>query len=323
MLKKEIKFSIIIPCYNVEKYIERTILSVLNQSYKNFEILLINDGSNDNTLNIIENFQKKDLRIKIFSQENKGVSATRNKGVKESKGEYILFLDGDDLIENNLLEEARVKIIENNVEVFSFGYEVYWLKRKKIYRNMNLRKKILSSHSFLKLFLQHRINQSICSFIVKKDLIKDLDFKENLTTGEDLDFQLRLLLKKFNIYYDDYPYFKYIKRENSATTKKGIPLKNLDTLEELENLRRAFLEKQIIDFNNYHIIRFFNIIRGIAKNGIENNEILRAEDILKKHDYILNELKFKNNKIVIKLCVLTIIYKINKKFLMQLFKFCG
>ena len=187
---------------------------------------------------------------------------------------------------------------------------------------MNLRKKILSSHSFLKLFLQHRINQSICSFIVKKDLIKDLDFKENLTTGEDLDFQLRLLLKKFNIYYDDYPYFKYLKRENSATTQKNkISFKSLNTLEELENLRDIFLKEKIIEFKEYHIIRFFYILRGIGKKGIEDNDIKKLKKFLEKYEYILRDVKF--NMRPIKIHILVVIYKINLQLLLIILKFLG
>ena len=99
------KFSVIIPCYNVEKYIENTVKTVLNQTYKDFEIILIDDGSNDSTLAILNNLKETDDKIKVFTQPNKGVSYTRNRGIDIAKGEYIYFLDADD----------EIKIIMNQI----------------------------------------------------------------------------------------------------------------------------------------------------------------------------------------------------------------
>ncbi len=105
--------SVIIPVYNSEKYIHETIQSVLNQTYKNFELIIVNDGSTDNSLSIIENSQKKDNRIKILNKINSGVSETRNFGLNIAKGEYVAFLDSDDVwLPNNL--ELKVNCINQN-----------------------------------------------------------------------------------------------------------------------------------------------------------------------------------------------------------------
>ena len=96
--------SIIIPCYNAEKYLHECLNSVLSQSYENWECLLINDGSKDKTFQILEEFSKVDNRFFVFSQENKGLSATRNVGVHNAKGDYLLFLDSDDLLTKNSLQ---------------------------------------------------------------------------------------------------------------------------------------------------------------------------------------------------------------------------
>ena len=94
-----VKFSIIIPVYNLEDYLYRCLYSVLNQDYNDFEIILINDGSDDNSLNIIEEFKNQYCsKIKVISQVNQGVSSARNKGLQEAEGEYIIFIDGDDYI---------------------------------------------------------------------------------------------------------------------------------------------------------------------------------------------------------------------------------
>ena len=99
------KISIIVPIYNSEKYLDECLLSIQNQSYTNFEVLLINDGSTDNSNFICEKFVSQDVRFRHFSQENKGVSSARNYGLKEASGEFITFIDSDDYVEANHLEE--------------------------------------------------------------------------------------------------------------------------------------------------------------------------------------------------------------------------
>ena len=103
--------SVIIPIYNTEKYIKRAVDSVLSQTYQNFEILLINDGSSDGSSGICENLSNQDKRIRYFYQKNQGVSVARNLGLKKAKGDYIFFLDSDDEWKNNLVEKAT-KIVK-------------------------------------------------------------------------------------------------------------------------------------------------------------------------------------------------------------------
>lgn len=105
--------SIIVPCYNVEKYVEECIDSVLVQDYENWECLLINDGSKDKTLDIIKSFESREIRILVFTQENLGLSATRNKGIYNAKGEFLFFLDSDDVLSNDAIS-TLVSSFENN-----------------------------------------------------------------------------------------------------------------------------------------------------------------------------------------------------------------
>lgn len=101
----EIKVSVIIPVYNVEKYLERCLTSVCNQTFKEIEIICINDGSNDNSLEILENYQHIDPRIVIIDKKNEGLSKTRNLGIKQARGDYLTFVDSDDWIEESMIEE--------------------------------------------------------------------------------------------------------------------------------------------------------------------------------------------------------------------------
>ena len=108
--------SIIIPAYNAEKYLESTIQSVINQTYTDWELIIINDGSNDGTLELISNFKDRDSRIKVFSYENAGVAHSRNRGIAKARGEYIAFLDADDLWTPNKLE-MQLEALQNNLDV--------------------------------------------------------------------------------------------------------------------------------------------------------------------------------------------------------------
>ena len=135
---EKFELSIIIPCYNVEKYIDECINSVLEQDVNSYEILLINDGSTDNTLNILESY-RKNSKIKVINQQNGGLSKARNIGLLNAKGEYILFLDSDDFIEKKSLNKILEFIKKNSLDILAFNFFIYYdslnlycEKRKKI-----------------------------------------------------------------------------------------------------------------------------------------------------------------------------------------------
>ena len=110
--------SVIVPIYNAEKYLKRCIESIISQTYKNMEIILINDGSKDNSKKICNEFLKKDCRIKLINKENEGVSAARNYGINAAIGKYISFVDADDWLEKNLLLEMYNKLKEKDIKFF-------------------------------------------------------------------------------------------------------------------------------------------------------------------------------------------------------------
>ena len=109
--------SIVIPIYNASKYLEKCINSVINQTYKNLEIILVNDGSIDNSLDICNDFKDKDNRIKVISKKNEGVSKTRNIGIDKCKGKYLMFLDSDDYIDEIYVEKMYTYLTKNNLSM--------------------------------------------------------------------------------------------------------------------------------------------------------------------------------------------------------------
>lgn len=187
--------SIIVPVYNAEKTIKKCVDSVLNQTYKNFELILINDGSKDNSLNILKEYETLDERILVISQENSGVSVTRNKGINEAKGEYIVFVDSDDYIEENALE-ILVNEIESNDKLDLVISGFYIVK--------NNNDKFINTISENKTFdnLDFLLNEKLFKFIstpwgkvYKSEIIKNnnIQFDKNLSLGEDTIFVLEYL----------------------------------------------------------------------------------------------------------------------------------
>ena len=124
--------SVIVPVYNSEKYLKECINSILHQTYENIEIIIINDGSTDNSLLISQELQKEDKRIKIINQKNSGVSYSRNKGIQEATGEYIMFVDSDDFIVQNYIELMYKEITKNNYDACISGMTFCDKNRKKI-----------------------------------------------------------------------------------------------------------------------------------------------------------------------------------------------
>ena len=119
-----IKVSVIMPVYNSERYIEMAVNSVLEQDLNEIELILVNDGSKDNSGGICDALSKRDKRVKVIHQENQGISAARNRGIKEAEGEYIAFIDNDDTYQEGMLKKIYEYAKSNNAEVVKYGYRV-------------------------------------------------------------------------------------------------------------------------------------------------------------------------------------------------------
>lgn len=192
------KISVVIPVYNAEKYIGRCIDSVLNQSYHNLDIIIINDGSTDISGEICEDYAKKDMRITVVHQINAGVSSARNVGIENAKGEYICFIDSDDWVESTYIEDFFYNNL-NEVDLCIQGYVVDY-ESKKPSRNVKfLKSEVCFGKDIYRVFKYaeiNYINNSPCWKLFKVGIIKenDLLFDENISYGEDHLFVLNYFL---------------------------------------------------------------------------------------------------------------------------------
>lgn len=209
--------SIIIPAYNCEKYIDECIKSIIKQKKDFIEIIIINDGSTDRTLEKCEEFSKKFQNVKVINQENKGVSYTRNIGVRNSNGKYIMFLDSDDHLEENSLENIQ-ELLSDNIDVLRYSYVI---KNKNKYKKIIFKEEEFnlynSSKDFFKIFFQKTNQNMIWAQVIRKDLLKNISFNQDIFYGEDLLFNYQLYSKCKYIKYTDKILYIYKENADSIT----------------------------------------------------------------------------------------------------------
>lgn len=222
--------SIVVPVYNVEKFIEECLNSVLAQTYQSYEIVLVNDGSTDNSLEICCKFQKQDSRVKVFSKVNGGLSSARNYGITKSTGEYIIFLDPDDYWINPTALEQLVKVANETKcdvvrgefkEVDQRGEDL--LVRKIPKRLYKISGKICSSIEFLHGPIS--TGNFVWLFLIKKKTLDECIFNEEQKYQEDIEFNIRYFAVARRCVYIPLIFYAYRKRDNSLTSTLSI--KNL------------------------------------------------------------------------------------------------
>lgn len=293
------KLSIIVPVYNGEKYIRKCIDSILNQSFKDMEIIVINDGSTDTTEEILKTYLEKDKRIKLINNKNSGPAAARNKGIKAARGNYIGFVDSDDYIELTMYEKLYEAAEKSNVEVIMCGYrdinsfnntsEIIKsnLEAYKVYYKEAIRTIIIRSFTEYKNYGYF----SLCNKIYSKELLKNnnlyLDEKRN--HGEDWWFNINVFLKLNSVVDIGEPLYNYVHinsqslmckyREDQFDLFLDGRYKVIDTIpKELIN-EEALNENFILEFSSY-IIRTFKEVKDKKKRRSLIDKVLSNKEVI-------------------------------------------
>lgn len=235
MINKNPIISIIVPVYNIEKYIENCIKSIIDQTYKNLEIILINDGSTDNSSNICDIWKKKDKRIQVIHQENQGLSAARNAGIKKANGEYILFVDGDDIIADTMIQFLVETIQKSGSDCAFCQYEMIQETENKVKESTFESKsiKVVRTQESLVRLLNHIDVSVVWNGLYKADLIKDLKFMVG-KKNEDTAWRYLAVDRCKTIAYIPNKLYGYRMRSGSLMHQK-FSLKDFDDLEAVVN----------------------------------------------------------------------------------------
>lgn len=289
------KVSVIVPVYNVEEYIDKCLDTLTNQTFKDYELIVINDGSSDNSESIILDYQKKYPKlIKYYKKENGGLSSARNYGIEKSTGEYLMFIDSDDYVSNDMVEKLYNKIDKEQSDMVICNYYRVTCKGKFI-KNYNINPGTTNIKSNPEIILN---KQAAWNKIYKKELFSQNKFDEG-KYYEDLRLIPKLYLECKKIaFIDDFCYY-YIERDNSIM--KDINLeKNYEIVEAIDSLITYYKShnkyeryKEEIEFmmlDNIMVSTFDRII--CSTDNIKNN--------LKRYwDFIDNNFpNYKKNKYI-------------------------
>lgn len=215
--------SIIIPVYNVEKLLPKCINSVLNQTYSNIEIILVDDGSTDASGSICDEYLKKDNRINVFHKKNGGLSSARNYGIRNSSGNYLFFLDSDDFVDQNIIEKLLKSMIEHHSSISMSNRINYYDNGKQYIRfyNNNDIKVFNKEEAIEEMNLYNYFDMSSCGKIFKKSLFDNIAFPEGKLC-EDYYIMYRILDKCDNVVYVPNVYYYYYQRSGSISKNPKI-----------------------------------------------------------------------------------------------------
>jgi len=258
---KKVLVSIIVPFYNVEDYIEKTLLSFENQTFKNFEVILIDDGSTDKSRQVVAKYLPKcSFKSKLISQKNSGVSVARNKGLTQVSGEYFVFVDSDDILSPFYINKMYNHLKKNDALMTICGFK-FFKEDKLIKKNTTATKEaeLLGSLDLLEKNLWGTIKIPIGSFMIKGELLQKYNiwFADGYQYDEDIHFVWRVLAHVDNVVFDRTPLFYYRLRSGSVMAKfnehrlKGIILMH-DLEEYFQRNRKDFSGK----FNKYGVARW-------------------------------------------------------------------
>lgn len=292
--------SIVVPIYNAEKYINECILSVLAQSYIDWELLLADDGSADASLNICNTYATIDSRIRVFSKRNTGVSNTRNICIDNARGKYLIFLDADDYwIDKSMLETFVDFAENNNVDLLRGDYvtitENGRVLSPKYIRPYSLSHKVISPIDFVEEIIHGEYFTPLTLF--RKDVIGDLRFNEQRAFLEDMEFYSRLMIKGCSCAYLPLSFYAYRKHSQSATSQ--ISLRNVtDSFSMSEVFYHCSKKAQLDGLKDYYeyssVMMYYWTIESLVQGDNivfykNNREVINLKGIQAKVAQIAKE----------------------------------
>lgn len=297
------KISVIIPVFNVEKYLKQCVDSVLNQSYKNFEIILVDDGSTDSSGQMCDEFSQKDERICVVHKENGGLSDARNVGISVASGDYMMFLDSDDYWDTKKCLEIVVSKLEQTiVDMLTFRYKKYIESEKKYIDCLpsldeNEVSGIVSKNEILTCLLKNGLYiSSACNKVLRTKFVKEnnLYFRKGITS-EDIDWCARCMLYAQNIVYSNID--SYVYRQREASISHSLGYKNIYDLKNniIECVKLGQnIEKKDPFYNIYYTFVAYQYgVFLLSNNLVRDADVTGLVEEMRQYRWLL---KFHANK---------------------------
>ncbi|WBW98616.1 glycosyltransferase family 2 protein [Oceanirhabdus sp. W0125-5] len=276
------EISIVVPVYNVERYLRKCISSILEQSFKDFELILVDDGSTDNSGRICDEYKEKDSRIKVIHQENSGLSAARNIGIQTSEGKYITFIDSDDFIHPNMLEVLYNNLHTNKADISICDYNIVYEDKEVTKEFSNNNTKVYSNIEAVKKIVEKSKASMIvaCGKLYRRNLFCDIRYPVG-KYHEDEFVTYKLLYKSTKVVVTDAKLYYYLQRSNSITGST-YSIKRLEKLEALEEGIKFFKNEENNELTYLAEFRYlFNIQIAYYRVKYEMNYNKEIMDKLK------------------------------------------
>lgn len=327
-MKKDVLLTVVIPVYNVEKYLKRCVESVLVQEWHNYDILLVDDGSTDSSPQICDLYAEKYEMIRVIHKENKGLSDTRNRGIEEASGEYVYFPDSDDWLEPNTFSELSDVIEELTYDIISFNREFVTSEEDKLISAKSRIQKLSGKQALLEMLNQGDVTGFANDKIYRKKLFLDNDIEFPVGKYyEDLGTNYKLFLKATKVYVTNQKYYHYLITNPDSITQSWNEQKLQDMFGFYREIyyspliREKFEELEIEILQAFYINGLIHILSSLYKSNISAQYSDIEKDI--KQEIVKNSLgvtKLLNqpNKIkylLYKLGLLKILFETQSKLL--------
>ena len=290
-------FSIIVPVYNTEKYLSKCIESIISQTFSDFELILVNDGSTDSSGNICDDYAKQDSRIKVLHSENKGVTHARKLGVNQAKGDFVLLIDSDDTFVNNFLEEIKKDIeLYPSVEVFIYNMN-YVYSTKTVTSELSVLPGLYENKS-MEIVRQNivydtnkpwpnfgSITYSVCAKAVRKSLFISCqnEVDDQTSIGEDMLVTVKLIKRASSIFVSEFAGYNYFINSGSVTHTF-----NVGQLPKIENAIKL-LYQEVEDKNKAYVFALTNLLLQLSSCGSKSThkEFKKYMKLIKKEHQLM------------------------------------
>ena len=300
--------SVIIPVYNKEKYIKETIISIINQTYSNLEIIIVNDGSTDTSKDICVQFQKKDNRIKLINTDNHGAGHARNIGINTAKGKYISFIDADDYIDKDYYNILYNMIAKYEADIAECKYIRVKQNEKNIQNKKEDNIKLFTNIQKLEILYGDDVHEYVnsvimCNKLFKKELFKNTYYPENRVIDDEF-ITYKLIYKSKKIVTTDRELYFYVQSEDSVMRNNFKEKRVIDTIDVYDEVYNFSVDSNLQEIQEIVLIRYLNYCIELVHKTKLSEQISQKDKVIKFIQEKFEEKKKKyyekyNNKLLL------------------------